>query len=93
MKKGSVFGGMLLIAGSCIGVGMLGLPILTGLAGFFPTLIMTFLAFVFMTTTAIYLIEVGSWFPHHANLSTQISTILGPFWRSLAWMLYLFLFY
>ncbi len=93
MKKGSVFGGILLIAGSCIGVGMLGLPILTGLAGFFPTLLMSFLAFAFMTTTALYLIEVGSWFSEEANLSTQIQKTLGPFWKSFSWMLYLFLFY
>lgn len=93
MKKGSVFGGMLLIVGSCIGVGMLGLPILTGLAGFVPTLLLCFLAYVFMTTTALYLIEVGSWFHHESNLSTMIQKTLGPFWRSLSWMLYLFLFY
>ncbi len=93
MKKGSVFGGMLLIAGSCIGVGMLGLPILTGIAGFIPTLVMLFLAFGFMTTTALYLIEVGSWFSHESNLSTIIQKTLGTFWKSLSWMLYLFLFY
>ncbi|NBO24136.1 MAG: amino acid permease [Chlamydiae bacterium] len=93
MKKGSVFGGSLLIAGSCIGVGMLGLPILTGIAGFFPTVLMSFLAFVFMTTTALFLIEVGSWFPQEANLSTQIQKTLGPLWNSFSWMLYLFLFY
>ena len=39
-KEGSVFGGMLLIAGSCIGSGMLGIPIVTGVAGFFPSLLM-----------------------------------------------------
>ena len=39
-KKGSVIGGMLLITGSCVGAGMLGLPIVTGLVGFFPSLIL-----------------------------------------------------
>ena len=41
-KSGSVLGGMLLIAGSCIGAGMLGLPILTGLSGLMPSLFMFF---------------------------------------------------
>jgi tyrosine-specific transport protein len=41
-KPGSIFGGVLLIAGSCIGAGMLGLPIITGIAGFFPSLLMFF---------------------------------------------------
>jgi tyrosine-specific transport protein len=93
MKIGKVGGGILLIAGSCLGVGMLALPISTGLAGFFPTLLLTFLAFGFMTTTALYLVEVGSWFSHHSNLSTQIGQTLGKFWKSLSWMIYLFLFY
>lgn len=93
MKKGSVFGGILLIAGSTLGVGMLGLPILTGLAGFLPTLLMSFLAFAFMTSTALFLIEVGSWFDQGSNLSTQIEKTLGPFWKSISWTLYLFLFY
>lgn len=35
-KKGpSVLGGALLVTGSCVGAGMLGLPIMTGLVGFF----------------------------------------------------------
>jgi len=33
-KQGSVLGGMLLITGSCVGAGMLGLPMMTGLSGF-----------------------------------------------------------
>ncbi len=93
MSRHQTVGGVLLIGGSCIGVGMLGLPILTGIVGFFPSLLMSFFAFGFMTATALYLIEVGSWFPKEANLSTQIESTLGPFWKSLAWMLYLFLFY
>lgn len=93
MRRGSVFGGILLIAGSCIGVGMLGLPIVTGLSGLIPTLFMTFVAFAFMTTTALYLNEVGSWFPEESNLANQIQKTLGNFWKSLSWMLYLFLFY
>ena len=60
-KHGSILGGMLLITGSCIGAGMLGLPILTGLAGFYPTLVMFFLAWAFMTTTALLLVEVNGW--------------------------------
>ena len=70
MKKGSVFGGILLIAGSCIGVGMLGLPIVTGLSGLIPTIFMTLVAFVFMTTTALYLYQRS---PVMATASTTIS--------------------
>lgn len=92
-KSGSVLGGMLLITGSCVGAGMLGLPILTGMAGFFPSLIMFSIACLFMTITGLFLVEVGQWFDARANFSTIISKMLGPFGKALCWILYLFLFY
>ncbi len=91
--KSKVFGGMLLLTGSCIGAGMLGLPILTGMAGFFPTMVMFFLAWFFMTTTALLLVEVNCWFKKPVNLLSMIEHSLGKFGRYMAWALYLFLFY
>jgi len=38
-ERGSVLGGVLLVAGSAIGAGMLGLPLVTGHAGFIPSLV------------------------------------------------------
>lgn len=92
-KQGSVFGAMLLIAGSCIGAGMLGLPVLTGLSGFFPSFLMFFIAWLFMTVTAFLMVEILGWFKHPANLITMVSHTLGPIGKVLCWVLYLFLFY
>ena len=92
-KEGSVIGGILLIAGSCIGAGMLGLPILTGLVGFFPSLILFGIAAFFMTTTALMLVEVNGWFSGRTNFITMISNMLGPVGKVSCWILYLFLFY
>lgn len=92
-KQGSVFGGILLIGGSCIGAGMLGLPILTGMAGFFPSLIMFVIAAFFMTMTGLFLVEVNGWFSGRTNFVTMISEMLGPVGRVSCWILYLFLFY
>lgn len=92
-KEGSILGGLLLIAGSCIGAGMLGLPILTGLCGFFPSLIMFFCAWAFMNATALLLVEANGWFPHSVNLLTMVSRTLGKSGKVLSWILYLFLFY
>lgn len=92
-QKGSVFGGMLLICGSCIGAGMLALPILTGVAGFFPTLIMFVIAWLFMTVTALLIVEVNSSFEKPVNFITMIGRTLGQTGRFLSWLLYLFLFY
>jgi tyrosine-specific transport protein len=92
-KPGSIFGGMLLIAGSCIGAGMLGIPIITGIAGFLPTLIMFFLTWAFMTATGLLLVEVNGWYPGKVNLLTMIETTIGKSYRYLSWLLYLGLFY
>lgn len=92
-KKGSVLGGMLLIAGSCIGAGMLGLPIVTGLSGFFPSLAMFFCAWLFMTSTALLLVEVNGWFSRQVNLLTMTSHALGKWGKGVCWVTYLFLFY
>jgi len=92
-KHGSIFGGTLLIAGSCIGAGMLALPILTGLAGFFPSLIVFLAAWAFMTLTGLILVEVNGWFGKQVNLISMAGQTFGTFGRVLAWTLYLFLFY
>lgn len=92
-KSGSIFGGMLLIAGSCIGAGMLGLPILTGMAGFLPAMMMFVVAWVFMTITGLLLVEVSSWVHAPANFLSMVDRSLGRAARILSWFLYLFLFY
>ncbi len=92
-KPGSVIGGMLLVAGSCIGAGMLGLPILTGLSGFVPSLVMFFCAWSFMTMTGLLIIEVNGWFPNPVNFISMVEKTLGKFGKGISWVLYLFLFY
>ncbi|MFI5334579.1 MAG: amino acid permease [Chlamydiales bacterium] len=92
-KPGSLIGGILLIGGSCIGAGILGLPILTGLAGFVPSLIMFFSAWVFMTLTGLLLVEANGWFSTRVNFVSMVGQALGRFGKILSWLLYLFLFY
>ena len=92
-SPGSVLGGMLLVAGSCIGAGMLALPILTGLTGFFPSLSMLLLSWAFMTFTGLLLIEVNGWFKNPVNLVSMAQESLGRKGRLTAWLSYLFLFY
>ena len=92
-KKAASIGGMLLIAGSCIGAGMLALPIVTGLSGFFPSIAMFFCAWLFMTATALLLVEANGWFSRQVNLFTMTNHALGKWGKGICWMTYLFLFY
>ena len=90
---GTMIGGMLLIAGSCIGAGMLALPIMTGMAGFFPSLVMFLIAWGFMTVTGLLMVEVNSTFPGRVNIVSMAERAFGPVGRIVSWVLYLFLFY
>lgn len=92
-KKGGVLGGMLLITGSCVGAGMLGLPIMTGLSGFYPSLVAFFGVWAFMTLTGLLLVESNGWFSKKVNLSTMVEHTLGKKGKIACWVLYLFLFY
>lgn len=90
-RKGTILGATLLVAGTTIGGGMLALPVATGAAGFFPSLLMMLLGWAFMTLTALYLAEANLWMEKGAHVITMASKLLGPWGRASAWLLYLFI--
>lgn len=92
-QTGTFIGGMLLIAGSCIGAGMLALPIMTGIAGFIPSIFTFLIAWGFMTLTGLLLVEVNSTFKERVNIVSMAERAIGPAGRVMSWALYLFLFY
>jgi tyrosine-specific transport protein len=92
-KEGSVLGGILLIAGSCIGAGMLALPVITGAAGFGPSVVMLLLAWLFMTATSLLLLEANLAIGHELSLISIAEKTLGQTGKILAWFLFIFLFY
>jgi tyrosine-specific transport protein len=92
-QAGSLFGGILLIAGSCIGAGMLGLPVLSAFAGFVPSLVMLLLAWLFMLSTGLLVLEVNLWFFEEVSLVTMAGRTLGIWGKLLSWSGFLFLFY
>jgi len=93
MTHKHVLGGALLVAGTSIGAGMLGLPVLTGLGGFGPAVLVYLLCWLFMTCTGLLLLEICLKMPPDANLVSMATTYLGRPGKVLAWVLYLFLFY
>ncbi len=89
---GHLVGGSLLVAGTCIGVGMLALPIATAESGFFPSLSIYILCWIFMLCTGLLILEACIWMPKNANLITLSSKLLGKWGKAACWILYLFLF-
>ncbi|MBS4167829.1 aromatic amino acid transport family protein [Parachlamydia sp. AcF125] len=90
---GSSVGGILLVAGCCIGAGMLGLPILSALGGFRPSIFLFTLSWLFMSFTALLLLEVNLWFKEEVSIVSMAERTLGPVGKIVAWSLFLFLFY
>lgn len=90
---GTFLGGMLLIAGSCVGAGMLALPIVTGIGGFIPSVFSILIIWGFMTLTGLLMVEVCSTFKERVNIGSMAERALGPAGRIVSWVLYLFLFY
>lgn len=93
LSKGSLIGGMLLVAGCCIGAGMLGLPVLSAQAGFYPSTVVFFICWLFMASTGLLLLEVNLWHEADINIVTMARRSLGRAGQVVSWCIFLFLFY
>lgn len=91
--KGNLIGGILLVAGCCIGAGMLGLPVLSAQAGFVPSIAIFIICWLFMVTTGLLLLEVNLWYGGGISLITMAGRTLGRPGKVVSWLVFLFLFY
>ncbi len=91
--KSKMLGGVLLIAGTCIGGGMLGLPIATAQGGIVNSTILFVLCWTLMTFTALLTLEVNLCFPKNSNVITMAKATLGVPGALLCWTIYLFFLY
>lgn len=91
---GKIVGGILLVAGTTIGAGILAVPVTTGLVGFYPTIGLFLLYTVLMTYAALLFLEVNLWIPdENVNLISMSLATLGRWGEVVSWILYLFLLY
>jgi tyrosine-specific transport protein len=88
-----VLGGMLLVAGTTIGAGMLALPVVTGLAGFLPSLLLFVIVWAVLLYAAFLMLELNLAMPEHTNMITMAHRTLGPVGELVAWIAYLMLLY
>src|SRR5271155_679249 len=88
-----LIGGILLVSGTTIGAGMLALPIVTGFAGFWPSVALFIVYWLYMTFTAFLMLETNLWMEEHTNLITMAKRTLGRGGQILSWIIYLFLLY
>lgn len=88
-----MLGAVCLVAGTAIGAGMLGLPVVTAEGGFMLSCAMYLLCYLFSMVTGLLLLEICTWMPRQANLVTMAQLLLGRWGKWSAWILYVFLFY
>lgn len=92
-KSGSVLGGALLIAGTCIGGGMLGLPVVTNAGGFIPAMVIYFFCWLVMSSTGLMMAETALAIDGEPNMISMVERTLGGFGKAVCWIFYLLLFY
>ena len=88
--KSKLFGGILLIAGTCIGGGMLGLPIATAKGGLLASSLLFIGCWMLMSFTALLTLEVNLCFPKNSNVISMARATLGKSAEVLCWTVYLF---
>jgi len=85
--------GTLLIAGTAIGAGMLGIPLLTAKAGFLPAMGITTAVWLFMLATGFLYLEATLWMHDGANVLSMSRRFLGRTGRLVSGGTFLFLYY
>ena len=88
-----LIGGILLITGTSIGAGMLGLPIAAAQLGFTGAVVLLFVCWFMMLACAFLILEVNLWLPQNNNLISMAKATIGPIGQLVAWASYLLLLY
>lgn len=89
-----MIGGILLICGTSVGTGILGIPSDTGEAGFGWSMVLFIICWVFSTLAALYYLEIHLWQKNpNANLLSITQTFFGSKGKKFVWVIYLALLY
>ncbi len=92
--QNKTFGGILLVAGTSIGAGMLALPITTGIGGFYSAIGLFFVSFAYMMLTLFLLLEANLYEPSmEANIISMARRRLGVLGQIASWSSFLLLYY
>lgn len=89
----NMLGGVLLIAGTCIGGGMLGLPIVTAKSGFLNSTVLFIFCWALMTFTALLTLEVNLCFQKGSNIFSMVKATLNNLNAKVLLIIYLLFLY
>ena len=86
-------GSVLIVIGTCVGAGLLALPVTTSPGGFINSVLVLTGTWVVMTIGAFYMLEIVQWFPRGSNLISIARATMGPKGAGLTWLVFLILNY
>ena len=92
-KLGKEIGCTLIITGTCVGAGMLALPLVTANCGFLVSMFLLIACWALMTTTALFFLEVNLAFKPGTSFDTMSFHTLGKIGRFITWLTILLLLY
>jgi len=93
MKINSYTGGILLVAGTCIGAGMLALPVTLATSGFWLSSFWLILCWMCTCLTGLYVLEANLGLEEKSNFVSMAKSTLGRWGEVVAWITYLLLLY
>lgn len=93
MTNTKFLGGILLIAGTAIGGGILALPVASAQLGFMHSTLLLLSSWLIMTFSALLILEVNLLLPPDSNIIYMAKATLGRAGEIVAWIVYLLLFY
>lgn len=88
-----LIGSILLITGTCIGAGMISLPVVIGIYGLLPSLLILSLVCVINIIIAFLLVETTLKFEPGSNLITMTGNTLGKYHQKAIWLSCVLFFY
>ena len=84
---------LFLVAGTCIGGGMLALPVSAGVGGYIPSMLWLLVTWLMMTASSLLLMEASLWMKEGDHLITMSKKFLGPLGQAISWVLFLYISY
>jgi len=93
MTVNRFLGGVLLVAGTTVGAGMLALPVMTSFVGLVPSVVIFVVCWLVMLASALFLLDVNFSIQGEVNLISMARSTLGTWGQGVSWAVYLLLLY
>ena len=88
-----IFGSILMLLGTCLGAGMLAIPLTAAPYTFATNFVFLLASWIIMTIGAFAILEVNLWMPSGSNLFTMAKNTLGNIGNTFSIIIYLLLLY